>query len=299
MPHKHGFSENMYSLFYKVRRKLAETTAGYWTDLEILSSLNQAQVDISVKSLCLKKNVTITTVASTATYDLRDESFADIINIDVDGVYFYQNGTTYVPLTHITKKRLNIEFPGWQGVSATTPTHYYYDKSSKTIGLYPKPNSTNAGAYLFVDGYYKPKTLLSGTASSGSTSTIVFAAGSTTVQYPSPTDDYYNNLYIEIYSGTGAGEKAKITDYVASTRTATASFTATIDNTSVFGMVPEIPEEAQPLMYLYAMADSLDKGGSRTRLSDRYWSRYFGDLAVFIGDTIEEPDEQIVKDTYR
>lgn len=299
MPQLHDVASNFYELFYQVRKTLSETTAGYWSDLEILNVLNKGQKDIAVKTRCLKKEVTVTTVASTSEYDLKDNSFSDIFDISTDGATFYVGGTTYQPLIYKTKKQLSIEFPNWQATAAGVPQYYYYDKATKTIGIWPKPNSTNAGAYLIVSGFHYPKILLAGTASSGSTTTIVFPSGSSTVPYPSTTNDYYNNLYIEIYSGTGAGQKSEITDYVASTRTATISMTTAPDNTSIFGMVPQIMEEAHGLMISYALWKLWPKGGSRTSLGNNYKQEYYQGLAEFIGDVIEDFDEEIVKDSYR
>lgn len=299
MPQIHTQALNLHALFELVRKKLSETTASYWTDLEIYNALNRGQQNIARKAKCLEKEVTVTTIDDTATYDLRVNGFSDIIDIAEDGVHFYMNGTTYQPLTFKTKKQLNMEFPGWQGVSASVPQYYYWNRATKTIGLYPKPNSTNAGAYLFINGYHFPKVLLGGLASSGTTSQIVFPAGSATVMYPNPVDDYYNNLYIEIQTGTGAGQKVKITDYTASTRTALATFTTAPDATSYFGMVPEIPEEAHNLMYLFALGENWGKGGSRTTLGDYYRRQYYEELGVYIGEELESDDEDLIKDTYR
>lgn len=298
MPQKHSIGENLYSLFYTVRRRLSETTAGYWSDLEIYAELNRGQQHIAKVSKCLTKTVTVTTVSGTQEYDLKDEEFSDIIDISEDGVWFYQNGTAYNSLTFKTVKDLNREFPGWKGVAASVPKYYYYNKSSKTIGLYPKPNATNAGAYLFVDGSYKPKILNAGTAAAGAATTLTLATGSSTVPYPNPLADYYNGLYMEIYGGTTAsGERAKITDYAASV--CTIAFATTPTTSSVYGMVPEIPEEAHYLMELYALWKLWPKGGSRTLLGEKYKAEYFQGLGEFIGDYIEDDDEFIVKDSYR
>ena len=299
MPQIHSDSLNFYQMFYEVRKELSETTAGFWSDLEIFNKLNQAQLHIAVKSKCLKKTVTITTVTSTQEYDLKDNSFADILDIAEDGVYFRINGTSYIPLRFKSKKQLANENPGWQGVAAGTPIYYYWDKTSKTIGLYPKPNSSNAGAYLFVTGHYKPKILIAGTASSGSTVSLVMPAGSSTLPYPNPVNDYYNNLWVEIYSGTGAGQRVEITDYVASTRTLTAAFTTAPDNTSVFGLIPEIDSSAHYLMPLYALGKLWAKGGSRTQLAINNLKQYYDGLGLFISEFIEDNDEELVRGSYR
>lgn len=299
MPQKHYPSENLYSLRTKVRKKLSETNPGFWSELEVYQSLNEAQLKIAEKSKCLKKEVIVTTVADTREYDLIDNGFSDIIDIDENGINFLTNGTAYNPMEFYTKKRLSKEFPGWQGVTASVPDRYYWMRSSKTIGLEPKPNATNAGAYLFINGYRKPKILQAGTATAGTLTSITLAAGSDTAPYPSAEDDYYNDLYLEIYGGTGAGQKVKITDYVADTRVCTVAFSTKPDNTSIYGMVPEVPEEAHYLMYLYAVADMWEKGGSRTNLSNNYWVKFANLLGVFVGEFIEDDDESLVRDTYR
>jgi hypothetical protein len=301
MPQLHSSSLNLYEMFMDVRRNLSEVTAAFWTDLEVYNKLNQGQVHIVTKSKCLKKTVTITTTTGTQEYDLRTStnSFSDIIDIAEDGVYFKISGTTYFPLKYRSIKRLNIEFPGWQGTPASNPTYYYYNKSTKTIGLYPKPNASNAGAYLFVTGYHKPKILHAGTAAAGLATSITLQAGSATAAYPSVTDDYYNNLYIEIYSGTGAGQKAKITDYTGSTRVCLGTFATAPSTDSIYGIVPEIPEEAHYLMPLYALWKLWPKGGSRTTLGATCRQEYYGGLSEFIGEFIENDDEEIIKDSYR
>ena len=300
MPQIHSDSLNLYNLFYSVRRRLSEVTAGFWTDLEVYQALNRAHQDIAIKSNCLKKEVTVTTISSTQEYDLKDNSFGDIVNIDEDGVSFNINGsnTNRLPLIFKHKWQLNKEFPGWQGIAAGIPQYFYYDKTTKTIGLYPKPNSANAGAYLHINGSYRPRILHAGTASTGSSTTLTLASGSSTAPDPSNVDDYYNGIFIEIYDGTGQGDKAEITDYVGSTKVCTVNFTTTPDNTSVYGMIPQIPEEAHPIMEPYALWKLLSKGGSRTVLANNYRDEYFGELNSFIGD-FGVDSGSINKETYR
>ena len=303
MPQRHSDSQNLYELFYSIRRKLNEVSASYWTDLEIYGWLNQAQQFIARKSKCLEKEVAVTTSEGVREYDLRTttNSFADIIDISESGVNYDLNGSTSrnQPLDYTKISILNKKTPGWRSVSNSIPQKYYYKKASKTIGLYPEPNSSNAGLYLHVNGYYFPKILIAGTASSGSTTTLVMAEGSATVPYPSTTDDYYNGLYVEIYSGTGAGQRLKITDYVASTRTLTFATATSPDATSVFGFVPEISNESHYLMELYGLWKAYGKGGSRVTLANNYKAEFFEGLGMFIGETLEEDNEELIKETYR
>ena len=201
-PQLHTSSLNLYYLFTSVRKKLSESSAKFWTDLEIYSKLNNGQQYIARKSKTLQKEETITTTSGTQLYDLKDsDRFPDIIDIAEDGVSFNINGSSNnrQPLFYRTKKRLNTEFHEQQGVSDSTNQYYYYNKATKTIGLYPKPNSSNAGAYLFIEGYYRPAILHAGTAVAGTVTTLTLAAASATAPAPNPVHDYYNGVFMRSY----------------------------------------------------------------------------------------------------
>jgi len=70
----------------------------------------------------------------------------------------------------------------------------------------------------------------SGTATAGTTSTITLASGVGT------DDDQYNGWVVEIYGGTGSGQKRLISDYAGASRTATVSddWDTTPDATSTY-----------------------------------------------------------------
>lgn len=288
-------------MFTAVRKKIGEPTASYWSDLEIYSELNSAQAHIVKTTKCLKKTETITTTASTQEYDLKSTTngFAEIFDISEDGVEFNRNGSFWQPLNLKKIWDLNHNESGWKNVSASVPMDYYWNKGTKEIGLYPKPNASNAGAYLRISGYYLPKISIAGTAASGTTTTMVMAEGSATIAYPSVTNDYYNNLYVEIYSGTAAGQTMKITDYVAGTRTLTFATATAPDATSVFGFIPEIPESMCHLMELYAISSLLAKGGSRSSLANHYWQKYLQGLGLAMNEFEEDENEDIVRNSYR
>lgn len=69
-----------------------------------------------------------------------------------------------------------------------------------------------------------------GTAQAGATTTITLDTSA------SSTDDYYNDMEVEIIGGTGDGQVRKITDYTGSSRVATIAplFATTPDSTSQF-----------------------------------------------------------------
>jgi len=87
--------------------------------------------------------------------------------------------------------------------------------------------------------YYirRPPTLLYGTASAGSATTLTLAS---TPPFEH-VDDYYNNTVLWLRGGTGAGESAEITDFVGSTGVCTVDFATTPDDTSVYASESELP----------------------------------------------------------
>lgn len=88
--------------------------------------------------------------------------------------------------------------------------------------------------------YYirRPSRLITGTADSGTTSTLVMADDPA----PDPRDDYYNDVRFYLRGGTGDGETAVASDYTGSGRTLTIDFTSTPSATSVYASGHELPE---------------------------------------------------------
>lgn len=155
--------------------------------------------------------------------------------------------------------RLTPDVSGWWDYSTATPTFNTARRSSMTTrtlaagDLDPddfeiEPVSELQAEFVRipyvtrgVDGQRVFREQLSGdagTAQSGSTSTTIkLRAGA------SFSDDAYNNLTIQIISGTGAGQTRTITDYVGSTKVATVSsaWTTTPNNTSVYKIGTGLP----------------------------------------------------------
>lgn len=74
---------------------------------------------------------------------------------------------------------------------------------------------------------------ISGTSQTGTSSTIQLQNG----HGHSTVDDFYNNFYIEIYSGTGSGQTRMISDYTGATITCTVStWDTNPDSTSVYNI---------------------------------------------------------------
>jgi hypothetical protein len=125
------------------RKNLGETTAAFWTDVELNSYINLAGHEIAWATKCIRKNNGyITTTASASDYVLSN-SISNCLSIT--SVRFKQDGTTWHRLTPKNPEELDEEYPGWLSAAAGTPIHYYYDIKEDNFSLWPKPNSTNAG----------------------------------------------------------------------------------------------------------------------------------------------------------
>lgn len=99
---------------------------------------------------------------------------------------------------------------------------------SVRIGLTALPNANANSA-----GGLAGNVMFSGTASAGGSNTITLAGGSA-------VDNLYKYSFVQIISGTGAGQNRLIIDYNGTTKVATVSksWATTPDNTSVFVVLP-------------------------------------------------------------
>ena len=83
------------------------------------------------------------------------------------------------------------------------------------------------GSIHYQNGY-PLGTFETGTAQSGSTSTIRLASGA------SSTTNFYKNLLCLITGGAASGQKPVVTAYDGATKIATAAFTVATNNTSTY-----------------------------------------------------------------
>lgn len=131
-----------------IRKRLGETTEAFWTDVELNDWINDAGRDIAKKTKCIKASGYITTAEDIMEYIL-STYFTNYLS--VLEVYLYQDGTTWRRLTQTDRRRLSLNFAGWKSSDSSVPQEYYWDKEEDIIGIYPKPNSDNAGtSYLQV-----------------------------------------------------------------------------------------------------------------------------------------------------
>jgi len=101
-----------------------------------------------------------------------------------------------------------------------------YDGTTKVVTLDSDiTEHTNSESYYVISGE-------SGSSAGSNTSTTLEFE---TSHGHSEVTDYYNGLFVEIYSGTGSGQVRKITDYVGTTATV-ATWDVTPDATSLYNI---------------------------------------------------------------
>ena len=153
--------------------------------------------------------------------------------------------------------------PGYSDLNIFRLPQFSYLWANK-LGIAPEPTESGTAQILYIR---RLADLMYGTAPSATTTTIVFPE-TPDLGRVSNEDDYYNGSTVRIISGTNAGQRAVITDYVGSTRTATvASWPGgTPAGTIVYEIVCDIPEQYQSAVPTYAailakISDSEDPAG--------------------------------------
>lgn len=135
------------------RRRLGEVSGVFWSDTELNSWILEACDDLAFKTKSVRTNGYMTSTVNIADYVL-STNFPTLLS--VFEVYFKIGGssTGWKKLNPITSRQdLDLRYPGWMNTSAGQPHSYYYDKEEDNLMIYPKPNSTNAGAN-YVRVYY-------------------------------------------------------------------------------------------------------------------------------------------------
>lgn len=165
------------------------------------------------------------------------------------------NELTADPLT-VEEVQLSGNGPSWVTTSqnriVTTSGYMLFDDTIQFL------SDSILGSNYYARIYYLPfaPDLHRALAAAGSSTTITFGTNgaTTTVGNISAVDNYYQNMYIEIISGTGAGQLRRITQYAGSTKVATVgvAWATTPDATSVYSIVSPIKEDFQELLALGA-----------------------------------------------
>jgi len=228
--------ENAYKFIADVRHGLNEYSAALWAGSDtsgkfsnsyILDKLNAAQARIyalvmksDVREIFYESaSVTVTSSVITLPWD-----YGKILQLeDADGYKVWPSTARITPVT------------GEEG----SDNLYYRDGNTLVL------NKTGVSDTYTLKYFKKPRKMAYGAAAatSGLNSLLLAATVDTVLR-----DDYYNNLIFDNYT---QGKYATVSDFVASTRTATTGTSpgaVTWAENDVYGSVPDMPEEFHNLI---------------------------------------------------
>lgn len=129
----------------RIRKKLGETTALFWTDAELNSWMEDAQKDIVWKAKLKRTRGAFTTIGNTSRYAITT-IFPRFMRVCDGGVSIYNSTTTdWTKLKYITKDDMQTLYGEWTNADAAEPIHYMEDLDENIIELWPKPQTANVG----------------------------------------------------------------------------------------------------------------------------------------------------------
>lgn len=225
-----------------IRSSLNESSASFWTDLEILRKLNKAQAKVAA---LISQQVGDWFLTKT---DITPVDSLITLPSDCSKIVYLEDKTngTEIAFSGTVRER-NLSRIIGTNLDILEPDAYMY-------GNYIEVNQASYTNEVTLWYEKRVSDLHSGTGGSGSTTnTLVFQS----TNIPVPRNDYYNTVYVSITAGTGVGVRAAISDYVGSTYTATV--TGSFSTDSIYGTETILPEEAIPLMLDFTIVDLLSK----------------------------------------
>lgn len=125
----------------QVRSLLNEPTASYWTDAEIDLWIQEATMDISVKTLCVEKKNTIALVTNTLEYTTLESGSVSIGTVvKVHAIIYNDDSTVHKGLVKIHPRAI-AHLPD---IAASGVPSYYYHFAER-IGFFPIPSAGENG----------------------------------------------------------------------------------------------------------------------------------------------------------
>jgi hypothetical protein len=184
--------------------------------------------------------------------------------------------------------------PVYEGVYSRLRDKIGYLVEPRKIRWFGRTRPTETLYAVTID---EPVAMSRGTAVAGSTTTITLAS-SASVGRTIEDDDYYNGARVYIVSGTGSGQTGNITDYVGSTRVATATFSTAPDITSVYTIMDELPIVMADAVVLRAAVNISRTDASMDHALARFLGEYERSEKSALGN-LRLPSTSIVAGTRR
>ncbi len=247
---------NAYEMLTDLRDNTGESAAAHWSDRELLRKLSAAQHRLAMTLMLSPGDWLMTSTPLTPV--------ASVITLPTDcakPVYMESTSTgSPIPIRGTVRER--------RMTRPETTTFF-----SGVIEAYFVGNTLEINQSGFTDQvtlWYQQRVtnLIAGTADTGSGANAIILPTSIG---PSYVDDYYNSVVIEIVEGLLVGTIDTITDYTASTRSAT--ITGTADTTTIFGSRSVLPEECHDYIVTLATTQVLAKPSSDLDVEIfKYWT---------------------------
>ena len=235
-----------YTMLQLQRDYIAEAVASHWEDVPLIHRLNVAQRRVAVlvqnyPGAWLQKSADLTPVASVITLP---QDCAKPVYLEETS-----SGQPINWLGSVKQRRVSRRAGASLGYSGLLEA--YAQRNTLVVNQ----EGYTTGVTLWYD--VRVPDLIAGTASAGAALSLTFPVNANVKHI----DDYYNGVAIEVDSGVGAGTVGDvITDYTGSSGACVVA--GTYDNTSIFGTVSLLPEEAHPLIILEAALLALAKPSS-------------------------------------
>lgn len=258
----------------KVRRHLAEAAGqqqgNTWTDSDLIDMLNEAQeslvqdvIGASEDFFGAKKDVDIT--AGEGTIDLWPGFlYLRLLEFKTGGA----SSSGDAVYQQATESRLMEGAFGSGGMAVESDGQYYYSLYGDQVHLNPVAQQTlvAGGQAWFIR---EPGVILLETiASAPSATQFVLSSGKAPVE-----SDVMVDMLLDIVSGTGIGQRRKITAWDGPNLTATvsAAFSPALDSTSKIATVSRIPSLFHALLHMGAAIRAMaDEKEDATMLVDLY-----------------------------
>jgi len=234
-----------YEMIDQIRHDLGEASEAHWGDRALLRKLNLEQSRLWTQLALQAGDWLVTSESVTvanSTITLPSNCAKPIYLENADGYPVFIEGT-------VRERKLN-EF-----VNVNFDNGLY---SAYLVGDYLK--LTRAGisgtwTLWFIERF---KDMAQGEAGENSGTNALHLD---VEMFPSPEDDYYNGLAVNVYTVAGVPKLATtISDYVGSTRVATVTGTPAIGDR--YGTVCQLPEEAHGLLLTRVVVNCLAKPSS-------------------------------------
>ena len=248
--------DNAYNMLQLLRDQVAEAEASHFSDVNLISRLNLAQ-----------RNAAVIVGKSPGSWLLKSKNLTPVDSVitlpsDCSKPVYLEETSSGRPLswlgnvrTRRVSRRIGVTAE-WDGAAEVYPLR-------NTLEV----NESNYTTQVTLWYDMRVPDLMAGTASAGGALSLTFP-NNANVKH---VDDYYNGVSFQAEAGTGAGTVGDvITDYAGATGACVVS--GTYSDSTVFGTISMLPEEAIPFILLDATVLAIAKPSSNI---DKEVFRYY------------------------